>query len=352
AQRQLDFDRLQLKPFAPGVAVRANGRLSYISDPIRRPQDLLSTLTSPVVSASDHLKVIKLFLENKLKGTQGIFESPDISAIEFLKSYHFSKKVIERFFRPFFAGACLDPDIKASSRVFRYLFNTFASGDATLPVNGMTAIPKQLAETIPQEQIRLGTKVDSIDQGRLVLENGQTITGKSIVIATEGPETQRLLNEPVNHASKGEKCLYFSAETPPINKPFLILNGEPTGIVNNLAVPTLTAPSYSSSGAHLIAAVVLKHKNADSEFLEASVREELSGWFGKSVQHWKHLKTYNIDHGLPDQSPPVSNPTSKVNKVRDNIYICGEYQSVPGIQWALLSGRMTAETVIEDSQTV
>ena len=30
------------------------------------------------------------------------------------------------------------------------------------------------------------------------------------------------------------------------------------------------------------------------------------------------------------------------------IYVCGEYQSVPGIQWAMLSGRHTAEAVIKE----
>jgi hypothetical protein len=34
--------------------------------------------------------------------------------------------------------------------------------------------------------------------------------------------------------------------------------------------------------------------------------------------------------------------------VKPGIYVCGEYQSVPGIQWALLSGRHAAEAVIKE----
>lgn len=108
----------------------------------------------------------------------------------------------------------------ASSRVFRYLFGIFASGDAALPANGMGEIPSQPAEGIPQDQIRLGSKVESIDNGRVTLTNGQKMNGKIIVIATEGPETQRLLKRPVKSVSKGERCLYFSAEKSPITKPF------------------------------------------------------------------------------------------------------------------------------------
>ncbi len=36
--------------------------------------------------------------------------------------------------------------------------------------------------------------------------------------------------------------------------------------------------------------------------------------------------------------------------VRDGVYTCGEYQSIPGIQWALLSGRLTAEQIIHENQ--
>jgi hypothetical protein len=100
----------------------------------------------------------------------------------------------------------------------------------------------------------------------------------------------------------------LSFENPPISSPFLILNGEGKGLINNLAIPTLTAPSYSSSGRHLIAVVVLDHQSIDNESLEGSVRSELLQWFGDPVITWHHIITYHIDHALPDQSPPVSNP--------------------------------------------
>ena len=349
ARSLLDYDELDLKSFSPGVAVRTNGQVFYISDPIRRPQDFWATLTSPIGTITDRLRILKLFVGNKIKGQKGIFESTDMRTIDFLRSYKFSDRIIESFFRPFFAGACLDPEINSSSRVFRYLFNIFASGDAALPAKGMGAIPLQLSKSIPVDQIRLGVRVELIGNDGVTLTNGQKITGKTIVIATEGPETERLLKRPVKSNSKRERCLYFSAENPPISSPFLILNGEGKGLINNLAIPTLTAPSYSSSGRHLIAVVVLDHQPMDNESLERSVRRELLQWFGDPVRNWNHIKTYQIDHALPDQSPPVSNPAINSGKVREGVYTCGEYQSIPGIQWALLSGRMTAEQIINEN---
>ena len=43
-------------------------------------------------------------------------------------------KIIQRFFKPFFAGVCLDPEIGASSRVFRYIYRVFAEGMSPCPV--------------------------------------------------------------------------------------------------------------------------------------------------------------------------------------------------------------------------
>ncbi len=110
ARRQLDYDKLELRSFSPGVAVKVKGNLFYIADPVRSPQALWGTMTAPIGSVADRLRILQLFAENRLKGTRRIFESPDMSTLEFLRSYHFSDRIIERFFRPFFAGACLDPE--------------------------------------------------------------------------------------------------------------------------------------------------------------------------------------------------------------------------------------------------
>ena len=48
ANRNLDYSRLALKPFAPGAIIRIDGRFHRIADPRRHPRDLLSTLTAPI----------------------------------------------------------------------------------------------------------------------------------------------------------------------------------------------------------------------------------------------------------------------------------------------------------------
>jgi predicted NAD/FAD-dependent oxidoreductase len=43
----------------------------------------------------------------------------------------------------------------------------------------------------------------------------------------------------------------------------------------------------------------------------------------------------------------MPDPRLGIAAEKPGIYVCGEYGSVPGIQWALLSGRQAAEEVLK-----
>ena len=81
-------------------------------------------------------------------------------------------------------------------------------------------------------------------------------------------------------------------------------------------------------------------------------RQELTEWFGAVVSDWRHLKTYRIMHALPEQPPPIPDPTMRSAEKKPGIYVCGEYGSAPGIQWALLSGSQAAEAVSKEFGTI
>ena len=347
ALRILDYDQLALKPFWPGAIVRANGKFHRIADPARRPQDLWSTLTAPIGTMGDRLKILRLAQKVRRKSPSEIFQEQDIPTLEFLKFRGFSEKMIQRFWTPFFAGVCLDPGLEASSRVFQYVLKVFAEGDVALPAQGMAAIVDQLAHRLPIERIRTEARVESVHPEGVVLASGETIEASAVVLATEGPETARLVKETAKNSSRGELCLYYAAETPPINEPYLVLNGDGTGWVNSLTVPSIVAPTYAPTGRHLISVVVIGQLDAENSVVETTVRQELGEWFGSAVNDWRHLKTFCIKHALPAQTPPMPDPTLRANPVKTGIFVCGEYGSVPGIQWAMLSGRRAAEAVIQ-----
>jgi phytoene dehydrogenase-like protein len=305
ARRQLDYHRLELKPFVPGALIRVAGKFQRVSDPRRRPQDIWSSLTAPIGTLADRLRMIRMASRARRGSVSNLFQSPDMTTLEFLQAQGISEKMIQRLFKPFFGGVCLDPEIQASSRVFRYVLRVFAEGDVALPGQGMGAIANQLAEDIPEGAIKTGVKVESIRKGAAASTSGQEIKCRAVVLATDGPETVRLLGKSVSIVSQGELCIYFAAKEAPIHDPYLILNGEGTGMINSLTVPSIVATSYAPAGEELISVVLLEHLALDNRTAESVVRKELTDWFGPAVAEWRHLKTYRILHALPEQLPPM-----------------------------------------------
>lgn len=124
-----------------------------------------------------------------------------------------------------------------------------------------------------------------------------------------------------------------------------MLNGDGKGLINNIAIPSQVSASYAPTGKSLIAVVLLGEPDMAAGELIVKVKAELVAWFGREVEQWDHLMTYRISHALPDQSPPTQNPYRPPSPAGPGIFICGEHGSLPGIQWALLSGRYTAQAV-------
>ncbi|WP_419176023.1 NAD(P)/FAD-dependent oxidoreductase [Desulfosediminicola sp.] len=356
AQKTLDYQRLDLRSYPSGIVIRANDRFHTIADPRRHPSQLLATATSPIGSVRDRYLVLKLAIAVRGVTLPEIFQEEEQPTIDFLEQWGFSHQFIQQFFQPFFAGACLDPEIRASSRVLKYIMRMFAAGDVAVPAKGMGQIAAQLAAELPQENIRYVSRVTSITNGSVTLQYGTTLHARMIVLATPLPMVKELLktvSEPAEPAPQarsplGETCLYFNAGEwrPPSKIPFLILNGEGQGPVNNLAFPSLIAPDYAPNNETLVAVVSLR--NETSPELENQIREQLASWFGTEVNHWQLLRTMHIPYGLPNQEPPTANPYQLPLSYDTRIRICGEYRSLPSIQWALLSGRKTGEIICDE----
>lgn len=347
AKRTLDYESLQLKPFLPGALVRYDGRFHELTDPWRRPFAAVRSLWSPIGSLADKLRVASLRRQS-LRGTiEDRFRDPETTSLQRLQNSGFSASMIDRFFKPFLGGIFLDSQLQTSSRMLHFVFRMFSTGEACLPAEGMEAIPQQLASALPADCMRMGAKVVQVRPGRVTLTTGEEISGKAIVVATEGPAAGDLLNDMIPLPGQGVTCLYFSARLPPIDKPILVLNGEGRGPVNNLCVPTIAAPSYGPIDRSLISVTSLKIAN-DTEQLRAEVLEQLGEWFGDTVADWNHLRTYSIPYALPSQVPPALSVPERPILWEPGIYVCGDHRDNASIQGAMVSGRRAAEVVMQD----
>lgn len=347
ARALLDYDALDLKPFYRGARVRLGGQFHLVGDPRQHPLSALPAAFSPVGTLPDKLRVARLVGRLKADSLDALFARPEMTTREVLGSrWGFSDSIVETFFRPFFGGITLDPALRASSRTFEFVMKMFAEGETVLPARGMAAIPEQLAAGLPDGTVTLDAEVRQVRPDGIVLEGGRQVAASAVVLATEAPEAAALWPTGAEHTlSVGEVCLYFAAPTAPFAEPLLVLDGDGKGPVNNLTVVSNVAPGYAPEGQALVSAVVLGNPLDTDAAIEAAARVQLAGWFGPGVQHWRHLRTYRILYGLPDQAPPfVESPPAPV-KLADGLFRCGDHLATASLNGAMATGRRAAEAI-------
>ncbi len=347
-EQHLDLNALELKAFPAGVIVRCSDRFQVIADPRRHPRHFLSTIASPVGGIGDRVRLLRLAAGLTRQPMAQIFAESEEKTIEFLRRQKFSERFVKSFFTPFFAGATLDPTLESSSRVLKYLIRLFSTGVAALPRTGMAAVVDQLAAHLDETRLQCNREVVGLEESGVRLSDGRLVTADKIVLALPQPAVERLLNGSSATPSVGETCLYFSANwQPPFKDPFLLLNGEGRGPINNLAFQSMVCKDYAPEGKTLIAAVVLGDEDRNNEDLELLVRSQCREWFGTAVDHWQFLRSYRIEHALPKQTPPTASPYIPAPPVTENIFVCGEQGGIPGLQWAMMSGAQTGRRIIE-----
>ena len=196
---------------------------------------------------------------------------------------------------------------------------------------------------------RLLTRVDSIDDRIVRIEGGEVIDASTIVLAVEGPEASRLTGGRIQSPdSRSTTCFYYAASQPPIKESLLVLNGDQTGPINNLCVPSNVSPSYAPASQSLVSVSVVGSKENESTDLELEVRRQLRDWFGAEVDRWSSLRSDHIRHARPSQPAHFRDRGTLRPKLAEGLYCCGDYCETASIHGALLSGRHTAEALLAD----
>ncbi len=344
AGRILDLQALDLRPFRPGALVMRGGRRHRLMDVFRTPRHFLGTALQPIGSVRDKLLVAKLRYRARHSTVEEIAARDDRSTEDFLRAFGFSEGMIDGFFRPFYGGIFLERELTTSSRMFEFTFKMFAEGSATLPAEGMSAIPRQLAARLPEGAIRLGTPVRAVDRNSIVTEDGERLRADFVVVATDGSTATSLVPglPRKEMAWRSVTALYFSAPKSPLGEAIIALNGDTGGVVNNVCVLSDVTPAYAPAGRALVSVSVLGDPDPDG--LEERVRAELADWFGGEVARWEWLRTDRIPRALP-----VSNPSGKTDgyQVSEGIYVCGDHCSSASIEGALVSGTRVANAILE-----
>ncbi len=349
-RRMIDFDALGLKNFYPGALIRYNDKFHRFADPFRKPSGAFGTLFNPLSNVGDKFKILALKNRFSRFELKEIFNRPEKSTIDYLHDWNFSDSMIRSFFRPFLGGIFLDKELETSSRMFRFAFKMFSEGFAALPADGIQAIPQQLELRLKRDTISFNTKVEKISRKTAILENGEKLTARSFLIATDAPAAQKLAPKTKVHTKgKSVTCVYFATAKPPVIGPILVLNGEPYGWVNNLCVPSVVHPHYAPHGRHLVSVSILEDvSHLTDEKLEYELKQELSKWYNQEVLYWKMLKVYRIPYALPSKETIELPKRNEIQQVKSGVYMCGDHNYYGSINGVMENARIMAEAISWD----
>lgn len=352
-QRRIDLSALRLRPFYSGALVRFGGVFHRMADPGLEMGDALRSVTTPIGTFADKLRVARLRMTLGMVSSESLLDDPAGTTEAYLVEAGFSEEMIDHFFRPFFGGVLLDPELQVSAKLFRYYFRMFADGPASVPSEGMGAIPAQMASRLPNGTVSLGSRVLSVSPGEVQLEGGEVRSAQEVVVAVEGPEAARLLKGTVaDPGSRGVTCLYFDAPNSPTQEGVLVLNGEPHngGPINNLSVLSDAAPSYAPEGRSLVSVTVVGEAGCpkrDPAILESQVRAHLERWYGASTRSWKRIRTVRIPHAQPLQTPALMQPSRRPVRLVDGLLVCGDHRDNASINGAMVSGGRAARAILD-----
>ncbi|MEM1013151.1 MAG: NAD(P)/FAD-dependent oxidoreductase [Planctomycetota bacterium] len=358
ATRHLDYGRLDLKPFEPGAFTRmaSTELLHSLVDPFRRPHRAVGVALSPATTVKDKLLIARLRLGLARKDVESLLqEGEPMSTLQFLRDYGFSERILGTFFRPFFGGVFLDRSLSTSAKLFRWLFRLFANGNACLPAAGMQAIPRQLADSLPADSLKLGTTVRSVGNTSVTCTEGVEHEAAAVVVAVEAPAAKSLLGDTLpadfnDRTFRRTSTLYFAGTRELLPEPMLVLSGTDPHLqsINTIAPLSLAAPSYAPKGQSLLSANVVPDDDTPTgEDLLEAVRKALAHFFGDdAAAELRHLATYDIEHALPSQPAPVMAEPHKKSRLSSGVYLAGDHRDTASINGAMLSGRRAAEAVL------
>jgi protoporphyrinogen oxidase len=343
AKRFLDFKSLELQEFLPGATIFNNGKAQTIGDPLRDLSLLFPTVFSSIISMMDKIKILKLNLILKKKSLEDIFAEKEISTLDYLKNFGFSEQTISQFFKPFFSGIFLETKLETSSRMFEFVYKMFGTGNAALPKAGIQAIPDQLAGNLKSTKILFSTKVSSVKDGEITLENGEILESDFTIIATDA----NLLIEDLNKKNiKWKSCfnLYFETEKRMIEKPIIGLLPKDNALTNNIFYNT-SLETRKNAGKELLSVTVVDNQNFKGNELAEKVKIELNEYFNIDVL--RLIKQYEIPKALPDLKNIKYSLNPEETRYSSQIFLAGDTLLNGSLNAAMLSGESAATALIE-----
>ncbi|MGC1515755.1 MAG: NAD(P)/FAD-dependent oxidoreductase, partial [Maribacter sp.] len=343
AQKYLDYSALDLQKFLPGARIFHQGISTTLGDPLRSLTLLIPTLLSSIGSFKDKVNILKLNLRLQKKSMPAIFEEPETTTLVYLESLGFSEEIIDRFFKPFFSGIFLEPDLATSSRMFEFVYKMFGAGLAVLPKAGIGAIPEQLKSKLGSTKIHLNTLVETCTDERLQFANGKLEFPEYTIIATDASPLVPNLRKQQLHWHSSD-TLYFTVNKDKNIKPLIGLISDADALINNFFYPTSLGMEHRGNHDLLSVTVVKKHTLSEYELIQ-QVKKDLADYANITTE--RYLSHYEIKKALPKLNDIQCSIMPTETRLMQRTFLAGDYLLNGSLNAAMTSGEMAAKGVLE-----
>lgn len=348
ARHELDYSRLNFRVFEPGVLVWDGKRFHMV-----HRENLLHMAVSSWIPTRDKFRLWQVSEAVQNMSDEEIWETPDMSVVDYLRQQQFTEGFIDRVARPFFGGVLVDSKLETSCRPFLFYWKMMLSGQTVIPENGIQAIPDQIAADLPETCFRFRSPVSSINKegGKatgVTLANGETLTADAVIVATDAANASRLTGVGSVTGGKGETTVWYGAPKRPINEKILAASALDRGMVNHVAVMSNLSLSRSKPGTALICATHLGIPEEDDVYVARSMRYELKQWFPEvDVDEWTPLRVDRIPYTQMPQPVGVIGhlPTNETDTA--GLFVAGEFTTYAGIDGAVKSAQQCASAVLK-----
>lgn len=299
-----------------GVEVSLGESVRQLTDP---RSNLLSTLSSETGSIFSKVAFLKYLVTPARNGATVADELQNLGLL------------YERVLRPFLTGVFLTTPDRICASSGKEIIRSFISGAPGLPVQGVGALPQQIAKRV--KKISLNHKVDSL------AEFGDT----PCVVATDLTTAAQLLELSDISRQASSTTWYHEVPEGVSQSKMLRIDGQSRGpVINSILISNLV-PSYAPAGRALLSTTTIDSAS------ESEVRRQLSQIWQVATSQWELIARYEIPAALPIFAPRSARAAS--SQIAQNLYISGDYRTSPSQNGALLSGRMAAEELLRNQSS-
>ncbi len=336
----VDLAKLDLKKFNSGALIYNGESLDLLANPVVHPEHLVSTVFQKYITAKDKLLVLKLLVIVQSQSSD--FPLGNKTTLTFLQEFGFSENFIELFWRPFLAGVYLDSELSMGQDFFKFLLRCFATGNVTIPAQGMMELPRLMAVDLPKESILLGQSATSWTAKEVTLADGQKLKAKTVVCAFDASTSASATEKLQNTAYHSVETIYFTSpilEQMPWGK-WLVLVPQKLGLgINHFCLLTAVAETYGQ-GKPLLSVSIIGNK----KLTLSQVQQEMNQ-IAKQDLKLELVERVFVQRALPEI---IDEPQGF--KVMDGVVHCGDRWASPSINGALRSGRMAAEFILKEER--